>query len=217
MTKFNLPQTSFRKFGKMSATITIATAAVIFLTMAFSPEKKHTDVYNLDSKQSKMEWTGEKIGGKHSGTIMLTAGTISNTHGKLAAEFEADMTSITCTDLEGEYKGKLEGHLKSDDFFGVAKFPKARIVSTSIVPVKDAEGRFTHHVVANLTIKDKTNEISFDANIREEAGRMVCTGTVKVDRSKYDIRYGSKTFFENIGDKMIYDEFTLTFNVVALK
>ena len=91
-------------------------------------------------------------------------------------------------------------------------------MTTSITSVKDAkQGGFTHTVKGNLTIKDKTNEISFDAVIKMEAGKIACTGTALVDRSKFDVKYGSKTFFPDIADKIIYDEFTLKFNVLAVK
>ncbi|MEK6616695.1 MAG: YceI family protein [Bacteroidota bacterium] len=199
---------------KKQILLTVALAA--FMLMAFTSKKLHTDIYKVDTKLSSLEWYAEKVSGKHNGIIMLSGGTISNDHGNLSATFEIDMTSIACTDLTGEYKTKLENHLKSDDFFGSAKYPKAKFTTTSITPLKNvkAEG-FTHAVKGNLTIKDKTNEISFDAVIKMEGAKIACTGTAVVDRSKFDVKYGSKTFFPDIADKMIYDEFKLKFNIIA--
>lgn len=195
----------------------IATAMLsAFALVAFI--NPHTDVYKVDTKISSAEWFAEKVTGKHQGTIAISTGEIKNDHGNLSGTFEVDMATIVCTDLTGEYKGKLETHLKSDDFFGSAKYPKAKFVTTSITPIKDVkDGGFTHNVKGNLTIKEKTNEITFDAVIKGEAGKIACVGTAVVDRSKFDVKYGSKSFFPDLGDKAIYDEFKLKFNVVAIK
>jgi polyisoprenoid-binding protein YceI len=116
-------------------------------------------------------------------------------------EFLIDMSSITVTDLTGEDKGKLEGHLKSDDFFGVNNHPTSKLVITSVA--KKSNG--TYGVVADLTIKDKTNQVTFDLDLEENSASTELT----IDRSKYDVRYGSGSFFDNLGDKTIYDNFEL--------
>lgn len=195
----------------------ITTTAVVsaFLFTALLP--KHSEVYKVDTKDSSLEWFAEKVTGKHNGTINLSSGSIINNHGILSATFEIDMNTIVCTDLSGESKTKLENHLKSDDFFSSAKYPKAKFVSTSITPITDPKNGFTHTVKGNLTIKEKTNEISFDATIKMEGNKIVCNGTAIVDRSKFDVRYGSKSFFPEIGNRMIYDEFKVKFNVIAVK
>ena len=119
------------------------------------------------------------------------------------------MSSITVTDLSGDTKGKLEGHLKSDDFFGVANHPKAML---SITKVKEkADG---YHVTGNLTIKEKTHPVEFVAVVSEGADDMTARARITVDRSKYDVRYGSNSFFDNLGDKAIYDNFDLSVEIV---
>jgi polyisoprenoid-binding protein YceI len=177
------------------------------------------DVYKVDTSLSSLEWTGEKVTGKHNGTIMLSNGTITSEKGVLSGIFEVKMSSIVNKDVEDvQWKTKLENHLKGPDFFDTEKFPAAKFVTTSITPIKDAkEGDFTHKVKGNLTIKDKTNEISFDAVIKTEGNKIACVGTATIDRSKFDVKYGSKSFFPEIGDKMIYDEFQVKFNIVAVK
>jgi polyisoprenoid-binding protein YceI len=167
-----------------------------------------------------LEWNGKKLKGEHNGTIMLSSGEIIiNKDAVTGGTFEIDMNSLTDKDLtDPSYKTKLEGHLKSADFFDAQKFPKAKFVITSVTPIKEAkEGGYTHTVKGNLTIKDKTNEISFDAVIKMAEGKVACVGTATIDRSKFDIKYGSKSFFPEIGDKLIYDEFIVKFNVVAVK
>jgi polyisoprenoid-binding protein YceI len=122
------------------------------------------------------------------------------------------MTSITSTDGAG---ARLEGHLKADDFFGVEKFPTANFVITKVTPAA-AAGKLT--VSGNLTIKGITKPISFPATLAVKGNSLSAVAKgVKVDRTKYDIRYGSKSFFDSIGDKAIDDEFTLDITLVASK
>ena len=129
------------------------------------------------------------------------------------------MNSIVNTDVSSpEGRTKLEAHLKSPDFFDVVKFPNATFVIKSVSPLNYIQpGQFTHNVTGQLTIKDKTNEVSFDANISMQDNNVTCTGTAVIDRSKFDVRHQSKTFFPEIGDRVVYDNFTLKFNVVAIK
>lgn len=179
----------------------------------------HTDVYKVDTSLSSLEWYAEKVSGKHNGTIMISEGELRNNHGNISGFFEIDMSTIKNTDLDAEEKkSKLEGHLKSPDFFDVAKYPKSKFVVTSVMPLNAADDKGNSHSIKGmLTIKDKTNEISFNAAIKSMEGKMTCTGSAVIDRSKFDVKYGSKTFFPEIGDKMINDEFTLKFNIVLVK
>ncbi len=128
--------------------------------------------------------------------------------------FAIDMTSITVTDLTGEYKGKLEGHLKSKDFFGVEKHPTATFEITRVIP-KGTPGDYK--VIGNMTIKNITKEIKFFANVKNVNGQKVATADLTIDRSDFDVRYGSGSFFDNLGDKTIYDEFDLSVELVAGK
>lgn len=203
----------------MKKTILLAGAILSLTIMAFTPKKLHVDIYKVDNKQSKLEWFAEKLTGKHNGTIMLSGGELKNDHANFTGIFEIDMTTIANLDLENEtYKTKLEKHLKSEDFFDVAKYPKSTFVITSVTQNQNSKpGGVTHTVKGNLTIKDKTNEISFAAVVTTMSDKIICAGTATIDRSKFDVKYGSKSFFPEIGDKIIYDEFTLKFNVVALK
>lgn len=194
--------------------------AVAIGTILFSAfTNTHVEIYKVDTKLSSLEWFSEKMGGGHNGTIMLSSGEIKNDHGNFSGTFEVDMNTIVDKDMQDEkYRTKLETHLKSADFFDAAKYPKSIFVVTSIVPIQGAkEGGMTHSVKGNLTIKDKTNEISFEAVVKSEGSKIACVGTAIVDRSKFNVKYGSKSFFPEIGDKVIYDEFKLRFNIVATK
>ncbi|GAO29746.1 YceI family protein [Geofilum rubicundum] len=167
---------------------------------------------SLDVAKSSIEWTGKKIGGQHNGDIKFISGHL-NSEGRAytSGEFIVDMTSIVVEDIEDpETNAKLEGHLKSDDFFGVATYPTAKLVIDKGVLVKDNTYEFT----GKLTIKKNTEPVTIKATMDTKDGHRVFTGQLVVDRSKYDVRYGSKSFFDNLGDNMIYDDFTLDFKVI---
>jgi polyisoprenoid-binding protein YceI len=189
-------------------------SAVMIATLAFKPAKMET--YKVDTQKSLIEWTGKKVLGAHNGELKLSAGTISTTD-KVPAKgsFTIDMTSISNKDLtDEESKGKLLGHLKSDDFFGTAKFPTAQFVATNITPA----GAGKVNVTGELTIKGITNPIAFLAAYTVNGNVLTATASnVKVDRTKYSIKYGSKSFFDSMGDKAIDDEFILNISIVASK
>jgi len=163
----------------------------------------------VDTKASNVEWHGKKVGGKHDGNINLKSGSFELKDDKIASgNFVIDMTSITNNDLKNEgYNQKLVGHLKSDDFFGVEKFPTASFEVTQ--SSKFSNGKAT--LTGDITIKGKTESISFDA---VRAGNEY-TAEIEIDRSKFDVRYGSKSFFKDIGDKAIDDIFTLNVKLVV--
>lgn len=172
-------------------------AFVAFSFKAVDVEKKE-----VKTSESKIVWKGYKVTGSHEGTIILKSGSLSFNEDKLiGGEFVMDMTSLNVTDLEGEYKGKLEGHLKSDDFFGIENYPSASLVFTDV----KATGKNSYSVTGDLTIKGKSNPITFSISIYGNKA----TASLKVDRTKYDVKYGSASFFDGLKDKAIYDEFDL--------
>jgi polyisoprenoid-binding protein YceI len=180
----------------------IALALVVFATISVSAQTK-----KIDASKSTIEWVGKKVTGQHNGTVNFKDGAIVLKKNKLAGgTFTVDMTSLTATDLSGEYQGKLNGHLKADDFFGTDKFPTATLVFKKI-GTKSAN---VYTVTADLTIKGITKPVTFDMTVN---GNTAITA-FNIDRTKYDIKYKSSNYFENLGDKAIYDEFELK---VALK
>lgn len=176
--------------------------AVVFGVTATATEPIDGEKKEVDVEKSKVTWKAYKVGGGHVGNIQLKEGALMFDNDKLTGgEFVVDMTSITATDVEGESKGKLEGHLKSDDFFGVESHPTSKLVITKA----ESFNKDSYTVTGDLTIKGKTNPITFVISVFENKAM----ATMKVDRAKYDVRYGSGSFFENLGDKTIYDEFDL--------
>lgn len=179
----------------------IAVAFVAFATITVTAQTK-----KIDASKSNIEWVGKKVTGQHNGTVNFKDGALVFKGKKVSGGvFTVDMTSLTATDLTGEYKEKLDGHLKADDFFGTAKFPTATLVFKKIV-VKAAN---FYTVTANLTIKGITKPVTFDLTVNGNTA----TTAFNIDRTKYDIKYNSKSFFESIGDKAIYDEFELKVNL----
>lgn len=171
--------------------------------------------YKVDTAYSNIVWTGYKVTGQHTGDVKVKNGTLQYADGKLTGgSFEIDMNSITCTDMQGEGASKLVGHLKSDDFFGVATYPTAKFVITRAIPT-DSKGNYK--IVGNLTIKNTTKEVKFNANVVDKGSEVNASGKLVVDRSDYDVRFGSGSFFDGLGDKTIYDEFDLQIWLVAKK
>lgn len=157
----------------------------------------------IDVAKSKIEWVGKKVTGQHNGTVNFKGGTLVFKGKKLTGgSFVVDMNSLTATDLQGEYQGKLNGHLKADDFFGTDKYATSKLVFKKIVD----KGNGVYSVTADLTIKDVTAPVTFELTIKGNTA----TTSFKVDRTKYGIKYGSGSFFDNLGDKTINDEFELT-------
>ncbi|MEE3037178.1 MAG: YceI family protein [Bacteroidota bacterium] len=189
----------------------LALAFIIF--SAFS--NTHTEEFKVDPTKSKLEWVAEKVTGGHNGYVSVKSGSVLMDHGKIAkASFSIDMTSITNVDIESEkYREKLIDHLKSEDFFEVDKHPEVTfkmIRSNSLAKNK-------YNVLAELTIKGNKNVISFPLELTQSGSELNCKGTFKFDRTKYDIIYGSGTFFDNLGDKAIDNEVVVNFDLFLSK
>lgn len=197
---------------KKTPIFALALMAIATILFSFVGPPAQTK-YKVDTKQSTLVWHAQKVTGKHEGTVPITSGELA-AEGNLVKEgsFEINVASLAVTDVkDAESNAKLTKHLKSDDFFGVEKFPNANFVLTSVTPKSGNE----YTVKGKLTIKGKTNEIEFPATITTEGKTLTANAKITVDRTKYDVRYGSKTFFNDLGDKYIYDEFTLDLKLVA--
>jgi polyisoprenoid-binding protein YceI len=188
-------------------TTMIKSAAVVlvaFVTMSFTTIKK--EVKPIKTEESNINWVGKKVTGQHSGTIGIKEGGLEFKKDKLVGgSIVVDMSSIEVTDLEGDYKNKLEGHLKADDFFGTDNFKTATLVFTK-VEAKDGK----YQVTGDFTIKGITESIQFDLNIEGNKA----TSSLKINRTKFGIKYGSSSFFDGLKDKAIYDDFELEVTLV---
>ena len=172
--------------------------------------------YNVDKDATKIKWHAEKVTGEHDGYVSIKSGSLDVENGMIEdGEFVIDMKSITNTDIEDEgYRSKLENHLKSEDFFSVEKYPEAKFVITSVKKKGDKQ-----LVTGKLTIKGITHEVTIPVKVTVSQDVVTAMGNLTIDRSKYNVQFRSKSFFdiEALGDKMIYDEFTINLHLVAKK
>ncbi len=176
--------------------------------------------YTVDVEKSVIKWKGDKPTGSHAGTIKIASGSVSVNGANLeTGKFSIDMNSISDTDLEGEMKANLEAHLKGTvegkegDFFNVNKYPLASFVVTGVT---GTEGETI--VSGNLTIKEKTHNIEFPATIDyTDNGMSLVSKPFNIDRTKWGVNYGSKSIFDNLGDKFISDEIGLEIELHANK
>ena len=193
--------------------ITLSLLALALVATSFAKGLKKSESFKVDASKSSVNWLAKKVTGQHNGTITISNGTLALANDKIVGgKFEIDMTSIVNADLQGEWNKKLISHLKSDDFFSVAKNPTAKLDITKV------ETKENNTIVnGKLTIKGITQDISFPASVSKKGNVVVAIATIRIDRTKYDIKYGSKSFIEGIGDKAIDDEFELQVNLVAIK
>jgi polyisoprenoid-binding protein YceI len=197
--------------NKLISTILMGLSAVLISGAPISEPKTLT----IKPEASKVEWFAEKVTGKHNGIVSLKSGSIEiEENNIIGGSFSIDMTSINTTDLKGEYKDKLDGHLKSKDFLNVKEFNTATFKINTVKPLKSDEG-FNHTIAGELTIKGITHPIAFPANIKITDGKLAAYGEMTIDRTKYDIKYGSASFFESIGDKAIMDDFIMKISLGA--
>ena len=189
-------------------------ALLLIIGLGLNPVET-TATYNTEISESSVVWTATKVvSGGHTGTVKISKGSLDiNGSALKGGSFEIDMTTIVNTDLEGEWKEKLEGHLKSDDFFGVDTYKTAQLTITGV----KANGQGKYDVTADLTIKGTTESVTFPAEIQVKDGKATATAKITVDRTKYGVRYGSPSFFDDLGDKAISNEFTLDVSLVASK
>lgn len=170
--------------------------------------------YSLNSTSTTLNWTGTKVGGKHTGTILAKEGTFVQLGNSISSgKVTIDMNSITCNDIaDAEYNGKLIGHLKADDFFGTEKFSTATL---EIVKTKLIKGS-NYKVDGKMTIKGITKPISFNSTIDFKDGTLKANAKITINRTKFGIKYGSG-LIGTAQDKLIYDDFILDVVLEATK
>ncbi len=180
----------------------LSLALALVVGFAATAKTVDDDKKEVKTDASSVTWKAYKVTGSHTGTINLKSGALMFDGDKLTGgEFVVDMTTINTTDLSGKSKSDLDGHLHSDDFFSTASNPTSNLVFTNV----KSSGKNSYEVTGDLTIKGITKPVTFDVSVYGSKA----TATLKVDRTNYDVKYGSGSFFDNLGDKTIYDEFDL--------
>ena len=187
---------------------------LVVMLLGFNVTLSATE-YVVDKAASKVKWEAKKVTGQHNGSIAFSSGSIVGTGNKISGgTFVIDMKTIANEDItDAGMKAKLMGHLASDDFFSIEKFPESKMVIKKVTLVSGDEFKF----LADLTIKGITNPVEFNAKDTANGDKVNADGVITVNRTLFGIKYGSGSFFQGLGDKMIYDDFTLAFSVVAHK
>lgn len=188
-----------------SVKVVIATLALGLITFAGIAAPK---VVNVNKAASSVAWLAKKVTGEHNGTVGISAGALSVNGNKLVGgNFTIDLKTIKALDItDPGYNQKFISHITSGDFFEIEKFPTASFVITKVAG---------NQVTGNLTIKGITKSITFPAEIAVKGGKVSAKANITIDRTDYNIKYGSKKFFDSIGDKAIYDDFALTISLVS--
>ena len=168
---------------------------------------------SVNKSESTVTWKASKVTGEHWGYVPISDAKLDYANGKITGgSFEMDMVNLTVEDLtDPKSKGNLTNHLKSDDFFSVEKFNKSTFKITDVKSTSATD----YTISGDLTIKGITKPVSFPVKVAVSGNKMTATGTIKFDRTNYDIKYRSGNFFTDLGDKMIYDEVNLDVKLVA--
>jgi len=186
--------------------------AFVLGTLVFNTNVNAQKSMDLDLDKSKVEWFGKKVTGEHSGSVMLKSGSLEMYGARIVGgEFVMDMTTIKNKDIESDkYRNDLEKHLRSDDFFGVAKFPESKFV---IKESKNLENGMIL-VKGEINIKGITKPLEFKVSSHKHSDSFHVSGTIVIDRTQFDIKYGSGSFFDNLGDRTINNDFELKFDLM---
>lgn len=189
------------------------TKQVVFGGLILFASVVHAQRIEISTQESSVNWTGKKLTGEHTGTLSFIKGEVVLNKKKLiGGSFEMDMNSITCTDIQDKKSNvRLIDHLKSDDFFSVRTNPVSRLEITKVQQVRGNE----YNITGNLTIKGITHPITFPATVILEGQLITAKAQLTFDRSRYNVKFGSSSFFENLGDEMIYDDIELAVQLMG--
>ncbi len=171
--------------------------------------------YVIDPAKSKIKWEGKKVTGSHQGTVQIKEAKLAKRGKSFTGLVIIDMTSLVCTDIEDpNYNKKLIDHLKSDDFFSVKTYPTAKL---QILQIKKNKDNKKYTVIGKIQIRGIGKKINFPAkiNFSKKKNTFKMTGKLSIDRTKFGLKYNSGKFFKSLGDKLIYDNFTVKFRLIS--
>lgn len=172
-----------------------------------------TTNFKIVSANSQIDWTGRKVTGAHNGTIGIKEGNFILNDGKInGGNITINTSTIKILDVtDPDTNAQFAGHLASDDFFSIEKFPTATLDILSVKEISNS----TYYLEGNLTIKDISHVVGFEASVENNKNQIKLSGKLVIDRTKYDIRFRSGNFFKDLGDTLIYNDFDLDFNITA--
>jgi|SRR5664279_1638755 len=164
--------------------------------------------FQIIGSQSNIDWVGRKVTGAHHGTIAVKEGELILNDDKLTGgKIIVDIASFKILDItDPATNAQFAGHMASDDFFSIDKYPEA------ILEIISVSG---NHVEGNLTIKGIAHPIGFDAVVNVNGNQLTATGKLVIDRTKYEMKFRSGNFLKDLGDTLIYNEFELNVSITA--
>jgi polyisoprenoid-binding protein YceI len=168
----------------------------------------------ISKSESSLAWKAKKVTGEHFGNIQLSDAKLDYQNNRIVGgSFVIDMTTIVVEDIKDEGSNKrLRDHLNSDDFFSVEKFKSA---SFKITEAKSSNGS-DYQITGDLTIKGITQSVTFPAKVSKTGNKITTTANIIFDRTKFDIKYRSGNYFENLADRLIYDDVEMEVKLVAI-
>jgi polyisoprenoid-binding protein YceI len=172
-----------------------------------------TQNFKIAVAESNVNWIGKKVTGAHNGAITIKEGQISFNNGALSGgNVVIDTTSIIILDVtDPATNAQFAGHLASDDFFSIEKYPTAHLEIITVTKLTN----ISYHVDGNLTIKGITHAIGFDVEVATKGNTLHVSGKILIDRTRYNMKFRSGNFFKDLGDTLIYNEFELHVNITA--
>jgi polyisoprenoid-binding protein YceI len=195
--------------------LTFITLVLTFLSSSVLLANTASKTWTLSQEESKIQWTGsKKTGSSHSGLIKLESGSVTLESEQIkSGTLVIDMTSLEVTDIpkESGRNAQLADHLKDEDFFNVKAYPKARLVIKSSKKTKGS----LYEVVTDLTIRDTTQTLTIPLTLTIKDSKAQATGKIKIDRTKFGVKYGSANFFKLAADRIINDDFEIDFTIIA--
>jgi len=190
---------------------------ILILSFCFSAS------YKIDIDNSSIQWIGRKVTGEHDGNVQILYGNVrsykdTDMSDVIRGNFVVDMTTITNTDIKNEkYRNYLVEHLKNEDFFDVTHYSRATLKILDNSPLKSNDNNYNNLFKAEITIKGITKLIEFPVEVKFMEDKAIAVGRIMVDRTLFGIKYKSKSFFPDMGDHFIYDDFELNFLIHANK
>lgn len=202
-------------YNKLLFTTTVLLSVLFYSNSVIAQNGTGTKETDLNTAKSSIEWTGKKVLGQHNGKVSISKGSLITKNNVLGGgSFVIDMKSITCDDIkDADYNKKLVGHLNSTDFFNVTEFPTATLKITKVLKINNKPNAY--NLTADLSIKGITKSITFPATFSKTGNIFEGNAMITIDRTLWDIKYGSSNFFEGLGDKAIKNEIELNVNIVS--
>ena len=184
------------------------------------PEPNLLDgTYRIDVEKSMLEWIGRNLNNRHFGRIAIKDGDLVIRGGRLSeGNILLDMNSITNLDLQDPaWHDMLLRHLKSDDFFALERFPTASFRLTGWEATEGASPEAPNGIASGeLTIRDVTRPISFPAIVAPQAdGGIKAHAAFDIDRTLWNVCYGSGKLFERLGMHLVHDIISLELFILA--